>query len=133
MPVERNVISPEQKEHIQGIVIGINSVQGIHYATTYRKIKKQFNVNSYHELTQDQYPLVCKSLGAEPKYVEGELLPLNKEALPINTPYASLPSPENAYLKETRDRVSNLRQWALENHHNGVADDLDVIECCLVS
>jgi len=130
--VELPLVNTNQKRHIQEIVNKIARDTGVHQQTSYHNLKTEFNVGKYSELKSSQYPAVCKFFKVKPRHIEGELLA--KESLPAkDTPYTSLPAPENAYLKETRDRVRGLHKWALENNHNGIADDLDIIERCLVS
>jgi len=69
MPAPINILTTRQKEHIQTIVSDIAYNKGIHYGTTYRQIKKKFDVARYDELTKEQYPLVCAFFDVEP---EGE-------------------------------------------------------------
>lgn len=64
----KDTLTPEQQAHIQDIVINIAATDGIHYATTYRKIKAHFKVGTYKDIKSKDYPALCNFLGVKPRY-----------------------------------------------------------------
>lgn len=68
----RKTLTPEMQRHIQELVTGIKLRKGIHWSTTYSKIKTVFQVGSYKDIRIEDYPALCSFLGGEP--LEGEWL-----------------------------------------------------------
>tara|TARA_R110000868_G_scaffold183647_1_gene424962 strand:+ start:157 stop:912 length:756 start_codon:yes stop_codon:yes gene_type:complete len=124
--VELPTLTPAQKNHIQNEVRSLVNTQiGTTYSGMWRSIKDQLKVGTHKEIPANKYIELCEFLKCEP--IEGELLlKQNYVALP-------LPAPGCAYLEDTKQRVSNLKHWALQNQHNAIVDDLDVIGRCLIS
>ena len=65
----RETLTPEQQRHIQEAVNFIYHSQGVHYQTTYHSIKTQFQVGTYKDILQSDYPALCRFLGVDPIHV----------------------------------------------------------------
>jgi len=68
----RKTLTPEMQRHIQELVTSIKLRKGIHWSTTYSKIKTVFQVGSYKDIRIEDCPALCSFLGGEP--LEGEWL-----------------------------------------------------------
>lgn len=82
----RKTLTPEMQRHIQELVTGIKLRKGIHWSTTYSKIKTVFQVGSYKDIRIEDYPALCSFLGGEPLEVEwlGKAPSVNKNTIEVS-------------------------------------------------
>jgi len=74
-------LTPAQQHHIQARVSELAKIKGNSYQSIYSGIKFAFRVGTYKDVTQNQYPSLCKHLGTQP--LEGEYLPEGGQQLAI--------------------------------------------------
>jgi prophage antirepressor-like protein len=65
-------LTPAQQCQVQNRVNDLAKQKGNSHQAVYRGIKNKFNVGTYKDITETQYPSLCKFLGIKP--LEGELL-----------------------------------------------------------
>lgn len=70
----RKTLTPEMQRHVQELVNDIRVRHGIHWATTYNRIKSAFKVGSYKDVLAKDYPALCTMLGEPNAGCRGDTL-----------------------------------------------------------
>lgn len=105
-------LTPKQQHQVQCRVNDLAKLPGGSYAGVYRNIKNAFKVGSYKQVSQDQYPALCKMLAIKP--LEGELMPAQQESLPeINLKDALFGGLSNPEAKLSPAMMQKLKQKAI--------------------